>query len=166
MSKKKVEYKQLDIMAALRGKEIFVEDPLSKFIEEDKKKKTIFDIVNDIKWEKTGKCLDTEDGKQAFLSFLVIKILSLDPDICERLNFCQKYIEILDKEQMYKLLLAVVPKKKSFEKKITKLEPDNLIPFIANYFECSIKEAKEYKFIMGPEWTELFIKKCGDFIHE
>ena len=166
MAKKKLEYQQLDIMAALRGKDVIFEE--SKPDIEEKKKVTLFEIVDDVRWGKTGKCLDTEAGKQAFVPFLVIKILSLDEDICQKLNVIQFYLNTLSKEQMYVMLLNLLPKKKCFNKGFGKKESEliDITPFIANYFQCSIKEAAEYRKIMGPEWTQLFIKKCGDFIHE
>jgi hypothetical protein len=167
MSKKKPTYQQLDIMAALRGKDVIFED---KNVEIDAtiKKITPIDICKDIRWDKSGKCLDTEAGKQAFVPFLIIKILSMDTTICPLLNTIQQYMSVLSKEQLYVMLLDMVPKDKGFYKYIKNAETEEVsyLNYVTKYFQCSKKEAKEYADLLGKEWTQKFINKCGDFNHE
>lgn len=169
--KKKQEYKQLDITAALRGVDVIFEEPEKQDIFAEIKKLTPFDICNDIRWHKTGTLLNREDGKQAFVPFMIFKILSMDHSICELLNTLQPYMNVLSKEQLYTMLITMIPKKtreREFFPYIKNKEEESGvdIPLIARYFECSIEEAKEYSLIMGLEWTQQFTKKCGDFKYE
>lgn len=170
-SKKKQEFKQLDISAALRGEDVIFEAPIKQEVFSEIKKLTPFDICNDIRWYKSGELLNREDGKQAFVPFMIFKILSMDHSICEMLNTLQPYINVLSKEQLYNMLIVLIPKKnreKEFFPYIkNKEEEAGLdISLVAKYFQCSIQEAKEYSLIMGQEWTKLFTQKCGDFKYE
>lgn len=168
MKKKKQEYVQLDIMAAFRGKDVIFEEKKEELIESPKNKITLFDICKDITNFKTGKCLDTEEGKKAFVPYIILKVLSMNEEICPLLVHIEPYVQVLSKEQMYMLLINLIPRDKRYHAYIKSKEEEiqHEIGIIQKYFECSKHEAHEYASIMGDEWAKNFITKCGDFSHE
>lgn len=168
MKKKKQEYSQLDIMAAFKGKDVIFEEKKEELITASKNKITMFDICKDILKFKTGNCLDTEDGKKAFVPFMILKILSMNAEICPMLNSIEPYAQVLTKEQLYELLLHLVPRDNRYHPYIKSKEEDihQELKIIQKFFECSKREAQEYVEIMGDEWAKKFITKCGDFSYE
>lgn len=168
MKKKKQEYVQLDIMAAFRGKDVTIEEKKEELIKASKDKISLFDICKDITNFKTGKCLDTEEGKKAFVPFIILKVLSMNAELCPLLVHIEPYMQVLSKEQFYELLVNVIPRNKDYHPYIKSKEEEIQyeIGIIQKYFECSKHEAHEYADIMGDAWAKAFITKCGDFSHE
>lgn len=166
MKKKKQEYVQLDIMAAFKGKDVIFKE------EEEEKikitKMTPFDICKDILKFKTGKCLETEEGKKAFVPFIILKTLSMNAELCPMLNGIQQYSQVLSKEQLYELLLHMTPRDTRYHPYIQTKEEEihQELAIIQKFFECSKREAQEHVKLMGDEWAKKFITKCGDFSHE
>jgi hypothetical protein len=63
---------------------------------------------------------------------------------------------------MYKLLIELVPETNSFDGFIRpKTDKEEYEEEIAQYYECSIKEAREYVKIMGLEWAEQIHRSFG-----
>jgi hypothetical protein len=156
--------KQLDIIAASRGRDVFVED---KSIESEAKQKklNLFDFVNDIRRFKYGNMLQPEGNERLFDSFMILRALSMKEDDVLLCNEVNMYTSTLTKEQFYKLLISVIPKDFSFHPWINNKKEDNKpqIQFIAKYFECSEQEALDYLNIMGTEWADRIKDKFGDF---
>lgn len=123
----------------------------------------LFDIINDIKWHKKGNLLDNEDYEKAFNNFIVMRMLSQNPEVCEMVNLVNEYQQILTKKQLYKLLIDLVPKMKSFEgfTKSLNIEDDENIKYVSKYYECSLKEAREYIVVMGKEWASGIRNRFG-----
>lgn len=166
MRKKKQEYVQLDIMSAFKGKDVVFKEEKEQEIKITKM--TPFDISKDILKFKTGKCLDTEEGKKAFVPFIILKSLSMNAELCPMLNGIQQYVQVLSKEQLYQLLLHAVPRDTRYHQYIQTKEEEihQELAIIQKFFECSKREAQEYVKIMGDEWAKKFITKCGDFSYE
>jgi hypothetical protein len=164
------ELKQLDIISALRGRDVFVKDPSDE--EDDiaevdaSKKPNFFDIIKDIRRHKQGDLLNNKEYEDLFNSFMVLRTLSMkeaDVLLCNEVNL---FTSMLTKEQLYKLLVAIIPRDSSFYPWIGNKKEDNQqeIEFISKYFECSEKEALEYVSILGTEWADQVKKKYGDLI--
>ena len=123
----------------------------------------LFDIINDIKWNKTGDLLDNEDYEKAFNSFIVMRMLAQNAETCEWVNMVNEYQQTLTKKQMYTLLVALIPKAKTYDGfvKSVSLEDDDNIKYVSKYYECSLKEAREYVIILGEEWSQGIRNRFG-----
>ncbi len=123
----------------------------------------LFDIINDIKWHKKGNLLDNEEYEAVFNNFIVMRMLAQNAEICEMVNLVNEYQQILTKKQLYKLLIDLVPKIKSFEgfTKSNTLEDDENIKYVSMFYECSLKEAREYIVVLGKEWAKEIRNRFG-----
>jgi len=132
----------------------------------EKSKNYIFDIINDIKVHKKGNLLDESEYEKAFDKFIIMKFLSMNDDICEILNYVYDFHDILTKKQLYKLLIEIVPITKSYDPyiKYDGLKECDDAKKVAEYYQCSIKEANEYIQIMGVDWLALLKLKFGTTI--
>lgn len=156
--KKKSVYKQLNVEKALKGKEEIFEEKQED--NDDLKKLSLFDFVNDIRKYKKGNLLEDESNQTLFNSFMILKTLSMKEDDIMICNFLNKYTNILSKEQMYKAMLNLIDKDFDFYKFITNKEAmDEDLQYISNYYDCSQKEAKEYKKMFGQEWATIITNK-------
>lgn len=129
----------------------------------EKPKNYLFDILNDIKSHKKGDLLDNQEYENAFDKFMIMRWLSMNDEICEYINYVNDFHEILTKKQLYKLLIEIVPITKSYDPYI-KSEKEELIEGtyqVAEYYECSLKEAKEYIKLMGYDWLTDIRAKFG-----
>jgi hypothetical protein len=121
-----------------------------------KKSNALFELLDDIKWHKTGTLLDDEDSEyyKAFNSFIIFQMLSMNNNNCEILSLINHLQSTLDKKRMYKLLINLIPSQRQFDPFI-KASTDTFEneKTIAEYFECSINEARDYIKIMGNEWS-------------
>lgn len=138
-----------------------------KFFGEDevvsKKKSYLTDILNDIKFSKTGSVLDDEEAEKQFNSWLILKFLSMDEEMTEIVNLVNEYQSVLSKKEFYHLLIEIVPKTKKFAKYIKSVDrrKDERVEKVAKYYQCSFGHAREYIDIMGEEWSEEIISKFG-----
>lgn len=160
------DFKQLDIISALRGKDVFVKEDEQEEKKEESKKLTFFDFINDIRKYKNGDMLDDEQNQTAFNSYMVIRGLSAKYEDAWLCNYFNKYSGVLTKKQLYLSLMYTIPKDFGFYKWIKNTSEDNSeeIKLIAKYFKCSEKEALEYVKIMGEEWAQKIKEKFGDFV--
>lgn len=128
---------------------------LKKKEKKEHKNNFLFDIINDIKWHKTGTLLDNEDYEKAFNSFIVMRMLAQNADACGWVNMINEYQQVLSKKELYKFLIAIIPKAKTYDgfTKSESIEDDETVKYVAMYHECSLKEAREYITVMGKEWA-------------
>lgn len=116
----------------------------------------MFDVIKDIKDGKTGTLFDEENSEHenAFNNYMALRFLSMNKDICPLLNIANQFQASLDKKQMYKFLIELVPQSHNYDEFVKAIV--NKYEFedaVAEYFECSPKEAREYIQIMGVEWA-------------
>lgn len=161
MVNKNDEMKQLDILAAAKGKDEFIE--LEEEIKEQKSKITIFDFVNDIRKTKKMDMLDKEENLPIWNSYMILQALSMkegDVFLCNLLN---KYSGILSKQQMYQALTYLIPRDHNFHRwiKKTNVVPNENSESVSRYFECSLSEAEEYIKVMGLDWSEQIKNQFG-----
>lgn len=129
---------------------------------EKKQKSNLFNILDDIRIYKTGTLLEDDGNLKDFNNYKVLKFLSMDRGCIQDCNTLNQYQGILEKKQMYDLLLEVIPKNSNFIKFIgPKKETIKYIEFIEAYFECSRKEAIEYINLKGEDWASEIMKEFG-----
>lgn len=128
---------------------------LQKKVKKERKSNFLFDILDDIKWHKTGTLLDDPEHEKAFNNFIVLRMLAQNSDACEWVNLINEYQQTLSKKQLYKMLVAMIPKEKTYDGfvKSASLEDDDNIKYVSKFYECSLKEAREYVVVMGKEWS-------------
>jgi sulfatase maturation enzyme AslB (radical SAM superfamily) len=131
----------------------------------DKPKSTaLFDVIKDIKYYKKGDMLDVEgsEAEAAYNNFIAMRFLSMNESLCPLVNTVNHLQDVFDKKEMYKLLIELVPETNSFDGFIRpKTDKEEYEEEIAQYYECSIKEAREYVKIMGLEWAEQIHRSFG-----
>lgn len=162
VKKGSLERKSYSLSESFKG---FKDDPEKiDFGEEDtKQKKTLFDIVNDIKYYKTGTLLDDEEYEKLFNTFMVLRILSMNDDNCELANIVNEYQNVLDKKSMYLLLIELIPKAKTYDEYIkqNKEIDDTDVMRVAEYYQVGLKTAREYIRMCGKEWASGISEKFG-----
>lgn len=144
----------------------YKDDPKKNYEKEDAvlpSKKSIFDIIDDIKVHKTGTLLRDEEYKKMFNSYMVLHILSMNNSLCEIVNMVNEYQSVLDKEMMYKLLISIVPSGRSYDPYIRqeKIIEDSDVTLVAEYFEVGLKTARDYVKLMGKDWLSDIRNKFG-----
>lgn len=128
------------------------------------KSTALFDVLKDIKYYKKGDMLDVEgsEAEAAYNNFIAMKFLSMNESLCPLVNTVNHLQDVFDKKEMYKLLIELIPETNSFDGFIrSKTDKEEYEEEIAQYYECSIKEAREYVKIMGLEWAEQIHKSFG-----
>lgn len=124
---------------------------------ETPKSTALFDVLRDIKFTKNGTLLDDEESEnyKMFDIFKAMRFLSMNHDITPLVNQVNHLQEYMDKKDFYKLLIELIPKitydnNRFIKTNINEVENEN---YVADYFECSIKQAREYINIMGSGWA-------------
>lgn len=164
--RKKIDkYQQLDIIAALYGKEVPIEEKQEE-VATEKKAVNLFDFVKDIRQYKNGNMLDEEQNLSSFDTYMILRALGMKESDIPFCKMASEFSSVLDKKQMYNLLLELIDKDpRGFYRFIPneKEQKHELIGHVVSYFKCSEKEAFEYITIMGDEWAEKIKEKFGDF---
>ena len=127
-----------------------------------KKKNYFFEFLNQITFTK-DKSFYNEETKKDFSKFMMLRYLANDISLLPFANHCQRYINVLDDEQMYHLLVDIIPKEKKYIKYSKKvgLEKLETLDYIAKVFSCSQREARGYINIMGDDWANEIKKSFG-----
>jgi hypothetical protein len=120
-----------------------------KTTEEKSKTRGLFDHINHIREVKSldyyNSLSDVE--KTSFNKYMIVRFLSMDPDLIEEMAFISKYFQLVPNEQFYKILIEVVPKGRKFCKYI-KGTGDNInktiLECICKKFSVGESDAKDY----------------------
>ena len=113
----------------------------------------IFDWLKEITLKKSDWDTFTEEQKEQFIPYMVNRFLSMSPEYVDIVNIVQK-IPYTEKERIYKVYKSLIPKKNIYLKYIkskTPTYPQKLLEYMANYAECSQREAKEYIPLLGKD---------------
>lgn len=113
----------------------------------------IFDWIKEVTYTKSHPSEFTPDDWKVFNPFLINRLLSMNKDYLELINYIQM-IPIVDKEKYYKIYCGLVPKKKIWNKYIkssSSSKNKELINYMTLYFECSNKEVSEYLDLLSKE---------------
>ena len=107
---------------------------------------TLFDWLKEITTNKTSWENFSEKDRESFNTFMINRYLSMNIDYIEIVNFVQK-IPLTEKEKYYTLYCQMIPKKNVFLKYIKsnkKTKPQEVVEYVAKYYECSLGEADHY----------------------
>ena len=108
--------------------------------------KTLFEWLNEITVTKTPPEKFSEESWDKFNSYMVHRYLSMYIDYIDIVNYVQK-INPTNKKQIYSIYREMIPKQKVWLKYVKSQTPkknDELVNYIAEYFECSLGEADHY----------------------
>lgn len=107
---------------------------------------TLFDWLKQLTYNKGDWDSFSDDDKKSWNNYMVHRFLSMNPDYIEVVNIVQKYQYLTDK-QVYTIYKNLIPRKNVFLKyvkgKKDKTSNEDL-KYLAEYFECSTREVKEY----------------------
>jgi hypothetical protein len=122
------------------------------------KKITIWDHVKNITTNK-GKYL----GNEGWNNWMCNRILSMDRNYCEVVNYIQKNTWQIKGEHLYNLYKDIIPKQYVYLKYIKaqnkKEYKEDILEAVQSYFEISKREAKEYINMLPKEELENIISQ-------
>lgn len=130
------------------------------------KQKTIFDIINDICFNKIDWKDQLEMDKKVVQPYMINRWLSMSTDHLDLIAEVQPLTDLLSTEQYYEFYRDLLPKKKFFVKYVkSQAEKDekqkNLIEFLAKYFQLSQREVEDMIKIINKSELEDMIRSCG-----
>ena len=107
---------------------------------------TLFDWLKEITLNKTPWENFSEKDRESFNVFMINRYLSMDVNYIEFVNYVQT-IPFTEKEKYYTIYCQMIPKKNVFlkyTKSNKKIKPQEVVEYIAKYYECSLGEADHY----------------------
>ena len=106
---------------------------------------TLFDWINEITYHKRPWIAFTDEDKTEFNTYMINRFISMNSNYIDIVNLIQRYPDCL-KRKVYQFYCELLPKQKAFFKYIKASAKDNpeTIKAIAEYYQCSTREAKEY----------------------
>ena len=107
---------------------------------------TLFDWLNEITFNKRDWSSFSEDQRESFNSYMIHRYVSMYIGYVELANIAQK-LPLNEKEKIYNIYKTMLPKKKMFLKYVKKQNKntyEDLLQYVANYYQCSLGEAEEY----------------------
>ena len=114
--------------------------------------RNVFDWVKEINTKKSPVDSFSNKDWDQWNSYVVHRVLSMNPDYLALVNEVQK-LPPTDKKQIYSIYKEYIPKNNKWNKYIkSKVKQPNkdLVNHIKGYFECSSREAKEYIEMLAP----------------
>ena len=112
------------------------------------KKLGLFDHINHIRNVKDKDYfnnLSTEE-KKSFNHYMIFRFLSMDSEIISEISFLSKYFDKIPSENLYKLLIEIIPSKKytPYIKKTKSNYTDELVEIISKYCEVGSRTSIQY----------------------
>lgn len=107
---------------------------------------TLFDWLNQITFDKKEWSSFSEEQQESFNSYMIHRYVSMYIGYIDVANIAQK-IPLTEKEKIYTIYKTMLPKKKLFLKYVknqNKKSYNELVQYVANYFECGLGEAEHY----------------------
>lgn len=113
------------------------------------KSRGLFDHVKHIRQVQSPDYYDSlsESEQKTFNKYMILRVLSMDPNVIEEISLISKYMEVLPEKQMYLLLIQCLPKDYKFYpyiKKSTKDINEIIINCICRKFNVGSRDAKDY----------------------
>ena len=124
---------------------------------------TLFEWLNEITVTKTLPENFSEESWNTFNSYMVHRYLSMYIGYIDIVNYVQK-INPTNKKQIYSIYREMIPKQKVWLKYVKSQTPkknDELVNYIAEYFECSLGEADHYIDIIRETGVRDILWKMG-----
>ena len=119
-------------------------------VEEEKQKFLgIFDHLKHVQNVQDPHYFDkiSDGDKKSWTNWLINKFLSMIPEYIELLNEVQHLSKILEKEEYYRVLIMIIPKRNvyaPFIKGKSDKYPKSVMLFLAQHYRCSIREINDY----------------------
>ena len=130
--------------------------------------RTLFDWLEEITVKKTLPTDFSEESWDSFNSYMVHRYLSMDINYIEIVNYVQK-INPQNKKQIYSIYREMIPKQKVWLKYVKSQTPkkkEELVEYVAKYFECSLGEADHYIDILRETGVRGLLGEMGVDIKE
>jgi hypothetical protein len=124
--------------------------------------KTVFDWVKQITKTKAPWSSFSDEEKELFNPYMVHRVLSMHEPYTDLVNMVQK-IPYTEKEKIYVIYSEFLPKKDIWAKYIkgAKQPKSDIAEYLQKYYQCSLKEAKEYVEILEPQEIDVIFRKMG-----
>jgi hypothetical protein len=105
----------------------------------------LFDWLNQITYHKQPWNTFTDEDKAEFNTYMIHRFISMNSNYIDVVNLIQQYPDC-SKKNVYQFYCNLLPKQKAFFKYIKSGIKNDLetIKAIAEYYQCSTREAKEY----------------------
>jgi hypothetical protein len=106
---------------------------------------TLFDWINEVTYHKRPWIAFTDEDKTEFNTYMINRFISMNSNYIDIVNLIQRYPDC-PKRKVYQFYCDLLPKQKAFFKYIKASAKDDpeTIKAIAEYYQCSTREAKEY----------------------
>jgi carbonic anhydrase len=125
--------------------------------------KNVFDWVKEINGNKREWNLFSNAEQELFNSYVIHRVLSMNPDFIEIVNEAQS-LPLTHKKQIYSIYREFIPKNNKWFKyiKSNTKEPNNdLVLKLKDYFKVSIREIKDYLKILDKKEIQSILNKQG-----
>ena len=112
--------------------------------------KNIFDWLKAINNTKPPVESFTDKDWEVWNSYMIHRFISMNLDYLDIVNYVQEFPPH-EKKMIYNIYKEFIPKNNKWNKyiKSSNKQPNkDLIEYIKNYYECSVREAKEYLCIL------------------
>lgn len=105
----------------------------------------LFDWLNEITYHKRPWTTFTDEDKAEFNTYMINRFISMNSSYIDAVNLIQRYPDC-PKRKVYQFYCELLPKQKAFFKYVKASAKDDpeTIKAIAEYHQCSTREAKEY----------------------
>ena len=125
--------------------------------------RNVFDWVKEINTKKSPiDSFSNEDWDQ-WNSYVVHRVLSMNPDYLDLVNEVQK-LPPTDKKQIYSIYREYIPKNNKWNKyvksSVKKSNPE-LLEHLSRYWECSKNEVKEYMTLLDTKQIRRILETLG-----
>ena len=126
---------------------------------------TVFDWIKAIIDTKQSWNTFTPDQQKTWNSFMIHRLLSMNPKYIEVVNYIQG-LNIQDNKKLYEVYCWMIPQSKNtystyIKSNVKKLVNDEVLQHVAEYFECSTSEASEYIQLTDEKWLENILTSKG-----
>ena len=113
-------------------------------------KKSLWDHVRQVKEDQIPDYWETlsDADKRTFSTYMINRVLSMRFVLCPVVNEIQHLTEVMSDKMVCEMYTALLPPDGSYYPYISKEDKSErlnwVVEYLKKYFECSIKEAKEY----------------------
>jgi hypothetical protein len=125
---------------------------------------SIFDFVKSIIDTKQSWDTFHQEHRKQFNPYMVHRFLSMNPKYLDIVNYVQG-LNIQDSKKLYEVYCFMIPQSKNtystYIKSNTKKASPEVTQYVAEYFECSLKEAEEYINLTDKKWLENILTAKG-----
>lgn len=150
----------------IKGEDETTKEPEEEFKddgEEETSKIGLFDFLKDITSKKEGDLLDANTESE-FNKFMILRFLACDPELVEYVNIVEPYQDVLTKEQLYELLIAMIPQKFRYLKyriDDSKQPSNEVVDRMLDTFEVSREDAYRYAQLLSENERKRFVQSFG-----